>query len=196
MPPESHQAQARVDLYWLPLGAGDRVPIVHWNGRMYEAIVARRQRRPAADLYHAALQLTVDGVPIVIEMAPVWSGGTTDHGVVVEGPVGFRWLGRSRLFRYGVRRWRGGEIPDLQHAVGGPRCMTTDPERVQLLLDLVPDVPVAVWGRDEFGVGDMWNSNSVIAWLLVRSGLDVDGVQPPDRGRAPGWTAGLVAAAR
>jgi hypothetical protein len=42
----------------------------------------------------------------------------------------------------------------------------------------------------------MWNSNSVIAWLLASSGLPMDGIRPPAGGRAPGWEAGLVAARR
>ena len=41
-----------VDLYWLPLGAGGHS--VRLNGRVYEAVAARRAgaRR---DLYHSAL---------------------------------------------------------------------------------------------------------------------------------------------
>jgi len=42
----------------------------------------------------------------------------------------------------------------------------------------------------------MWNSNSLISWLLARSGHDMAVVRPPDDGRAPGWSAGLVVAAR
>jgi hypothetical protein len=42
----------------------------------------------------------------------------------------------------------------------------------------------------------MWNSNSVISWLLVRSGLPADAFQPPTGGRAPGWEAGIVTANR
>jgi hypothetical protein len=53
-----------------------------------------------------------------------------------------------------------------------------------------------VWGRDELGTGEMWNSNSVIAWLLARSGLPTDAIRPPAGGRAPGWEAGLVTARR
>jgi hypothetical protein len=34
---------AAVDLYWLPLGAGGR--FVRANGRLYEAVAARVQRR-------------------------------------------------------------------------------------------------------------------------------------------------------
>ena len=46
---------AGVDLYWFPLGAGGR--FVRLNGRVYEALTARLQRRPACDLYHSALQV-------------------------------------------------------------------------------------------------------------------------------------------
>jgi hypothetical protein len=53
-----------------------------------------------------------------------------------------------------------------------------------------------VWGRDELHAGEWWNSNSFIAWLLARTGLDTDAIQPPAGGRAPGWDAGLVLARR
>jgi hypothetical protein len=42
----------------------------------------------------------------------------------------------------------------------------------------------------------VWNSNSVISWLLARSGLDVDRIEPPTGGRAPGWRAGIEVARR
>ena len=42
----------------------------------------------------------------------------------------------------------------------------------------------------------MWNSNSVTAWLIARCGLDVAVIAPPPGGRAPGWHAGVVVAAR
>ncbi|MDW5594739.1 hypothetical protein VSS74_10350 [Conexibacter stalactiti] len=185
-----------VDLWWLPLGAGGR--FVRFNGRAYEALVARMQRRPPRDLYHAALELRADGQRWVIEMAPAWDGaggGSGGRGVVAEGPVGTRRAGRLRLFRYEIRRWRGGEIPDLAEAVGSPRRISGDEDAARRLLALVPQVPTHVWGRDELGAGDMWNSNSVVAWLLVRGGLDAAAVRPPVGGRAPGWRAGLVAAA-
>jgi hypothetical protein len=37
----------------------------------------------------------------------------------------------------------------------------------------------------------MWNSNSVISWLIARAGLPVDEVMIPPHGRAPGWAAGI-----
>ena len=45
----------RVDLYWLPLGAGEAPGCVRWNGRIFEAITARRQHREVRDLYHSVL---------------------------------------------------------------------------------------------------------------------------------------------
>jgi hypothetical protein len=57
-------------------------------------------------------------------------------------------------------------------------------------------VPTPVWGRDELRAGEMWNSNSLISWLIARSGLEVEAVHPPAGGRAPGWGAGLVVARR
>ncbi len=68
--------------------------------------------------------------------------------------------------------------------------------RARRLLELVPEVPRATWGRDELATGDMWNSNSLISWLLARSGHDAQAIALPPGGRAPGWEAGLVVAAR
>jgi hypothetical protein len=126
-------------------------------------------------------------------MAPAWRTAQ-DRGVVSDGAVGLPLLGRSSWFRYEIRRWRNGVIPDLAHAVGGAHPIGTDAARAGLLLDLVPAFPTATWGRDELGTGEMWNSNSLIAWLLARSGHDVRAVSPPAGGRAPGWDAGLVVA--
>jgi hypothetical protein len=188
-------AWAYADLYWLPLGAGGRS--VRLNGRVFEAVTARIEHRAACDLYHSALegQLPETG-RFVIEMTPVPDGDRRARGVVAEGPVGARWASGMRIFRYEVRRWRGGVIPDVAEAVGGPQRMTDDPGLVQRLWDAVPGLPRLVWGRDELGAGDMWNSNSVISWLLARTGLDAESIRPPAGGRAPGWTAGIAAAHR
>ncbi|MEU8233235.1 hypothetical protein AB0C12_26950 [Actinoplanes sp. NPDC048967] len=185
---------AEVSMYWLPLGAGGHV--VRWNGRLYEAFAARRAHRPAADLYHCALDVAVDTDRYVIEMAPVWATRTTGRGVVRQGPVGLAWLGRFTAFRYEIRRWRDGVIPDAAEAVDSPCLAGDDPARARHLLELVPQAPAATWGRDELGTGEMWNSNSLVAWLLARSGHDMTGIRPPAGGRLPGWRAGLVLAAR
>jgi hypothetical protein len=42
----------------------------------------------------------------------------------------------------------------------------------------------------------MWNSNSLIAWLIERCGLSAESIHAPAGGRAPGWRAGLVVARR
>jgi hypothetical protein len=185
---------AAVDLYWLPLGAGGH--FVRLNGRVYEALAARLQRRPARDLYHSALQVELPEGTFVIEQAPVhdWSG--RERGVVAEGAVGARWAGRFRIFRYEIRLWRGGHIPDVAEAVDSPRRLSDQEQLARHVLEVVPQVPTPVWGRDELGTGEMWNSNAVIAWVIARSGIDVESIQPPQGGRAPGWRAGVVVAHR
>jgi len=87
-------------------------------------------------------------------------------------------------------------IADLGEAVGGPLRLTDDSVLAQRLLDLVPSVPTLVWGRDEVHAGEMWNSNSIVAWLIVSAGLDGAQARLPARGRAPGWQAGIVLASR
>ena len=189
------RASASIDLYWLPLGAGG-VRCVRWNGRAYERIVARHAHRRALDLYHSALQVQLGGDLYVIEMAPVWGNSEPERGVVGEGAVGLPWLGRSRLFRYEVRRWRNGVIPDVAEAVASPRRVSANADQAQRVLDLAPHFPTVTWGRDELHTGDMWNSNSLISWLLARTGHPVASIDLPPHGRAPGWTAGLVVATR
>jgi hypothetical protein len=185
---------AAVVLYWLPLGAGGHV--VRWNGRVFEAVAARWGHRSANDLYHSALEVVLGRERWVVEMAPVWSGEATERGVVRVGPVGLPLLGVSSLFRYEVRCWRGGSIPDADEAVASPVRLSRDAARAQRVLDLAPEVPGLTWGRDELRAGDMWNSNSLISWLLARSGHDVERIALPPNGRAPGWRAGLFLAAR
>lgn len=185
---------AAVDLYWLPLGAGGH--FVRLNGRVYEAIAARIGRRPACDLYHSALQVEVQETTFVIEQAPVRDWNGRERGVVAEGPVGARWAGRFRIFRYEIRVWRRGEIPDVEEAVNSPIRLTADEGEARRVLDVVAQVPTPVWGRDELGTGEMWNSNSVIAWVIARSGLDAGSIRPPVGGRAPGWRAGCLIAER
>lgn len=182
-----------VDLFWLPLGAGGRS--VRVNGKVFEAVAARAARRPTCDLYHSALEVRTHAGRFVVEQTPAARNGP-ERGVVAVGAVGSRLAARLRIFRYEVRRWSDGAIPDVGEAVESPRRLTDDPGRAQRLLDLVPHVPTATWGRDELGAGEMWNSNSIVAWLVARSGLDVDSIAPPSGGRAPGWRAGVVVAQR
>ena len=186
--------EGAVDLYWLPLGAGGHC--VRLNGLVFEALSARIQRRERYDLYHSALEVQVAAARYVIEMAPVWNEHAKERGVVAEGSVGTRHACRLRLFRYEIRCWLDGRIPDVDEAVDSPRRLSTDPRVAGTILQLVPRVPTAVWGRDELGTGDMWNSNSLISWLIARSGIATDHIEPPAHGRAPGWHAGLVVASQ
>ena len=184
-----------VDLYWLPLGAGGH--FVRLNGLAYVAVMAFRERRPRFDLYHSALVIRVPEGTFVIETAwPIPDDEPALRGVVLEGPVFSRRIARYRTCRYEVRRWRDGVIPDIAEAVASPQRLTDDGGQARHVLELVDAVPALVWGRDELGTGDMWNSNSVIAWLLARGDLGAEAIQPPAQGRAPGWRAGLVMARR
>src|SRR5205807_773694 len=113
-----------IDLCWLPLGAGGHS--VRLNGRIFEWVAARLGHRDRCDLYHSALEVHVPEGRFVIEQAPAWSQGA-DRGVVAEGAVGTRVAGRLRLFRYEIRRWRDGVIPDVAEAVDSPQRLATTP---------------------------------------------------------------------
>jgi hypothetical protein len=182
--------EAGIDLYWLPLGAGGH--FVRFNGYVYEAIHARLERRRPLDLYHSALEVRVPEGRFVIENVwPIPDASGAARGVAVEGPVGSRRLARFRIFRYEIRCWREGVIPDLGEAVASPQRLSDDRGQAHRLLELAAAVPPHVWGRDELDMGEMWNSNSVISWLLARSGLRAEEIHPPEGGRAPGWAVGL-----
>ena len=187
------ETRGSVDLYWIPLGAD--ADVVRISGKLFEFVTACGHRRPRRSLYHSALLVHVPEGRFVIEQAPIPDLHGERRGVVAEGPVGTRWAGRFRLFRYEIRRWREGRIPDLHSAVESPVRLTHELAQARRVLDVVPLVPTPVWGRDELHLGEMWNSNSVIAWVLSSSGCDITRVAPPDGGRAPGWKAGVVAGA-
>ncbi|MEA2507635.1 MAG: hypothetical protein QOH48_2253 [Actinomycetota bacterium] len=181
---------ASIDLYWLPLGAGGR--FVRFNGRAYELIHALVERRRPLDLYHSALEITLPKGRFVIENAwPIPDGAGASRGCAVEGPVGSRRLARFRAFRYEIRRWPNGLIADVAEAVDGPQRLSDDQAKALRLLELVGTVPPLLWGRDELDLGEMWNSNSVISWLLARTGMRPEEISPPMGGRAPGWDAGI-----
>jgi len=190
------RAQIGIFLYWIPLGAGG-TGFVRMNGRIYEGVKARLERRQPLDLYHTALEVGVPEGPRVVEtMWPSPDADTGSRGVVVEAPVFARWMSRTRVFRYEVRCWQDGILPDREQAIGGPQTLSEDLHTARHLLQMTGSVPALIWGRDESDVGDMWNSNSVISWLLTRSGLPIGRFQPPSGGRAPGWQAGIEIALR
>jgi len=188
-------SETGIYLYWLPLGAGGS--FVRLNGRIFESIQAHLERRLPLDLYHTALKVHVpEGLFVIENSWPIPDADGESRGVVMEGPVFSRRLGRFAVLRYEVRRWRDGVIADIGDAITSPQCLSRDPELARRILDLAGSVPSLVWGRDEQSTGDMWNSNSVISWLLARTGVSTDQIVPPSGGRAPGWQAGLELARR
>lgn len=185
-----------VDLFWIPLGAGGS-GLVRLNGRIYEAIKARREQRQPFDLLHTALKVrTGDGDFVVETMWPSPDRFLDRRGVVLEGPVVARRLYGARMFRYEIRRWRNGLLPDCDEAIGGPQRLSDTPGTAKALLEWTESIPPLIWGRDQAGTGEMWNSNSVISWLLTRTGLPMESIQPPTGARAPGWDAGIAVARR
>jgi len=196
LPTEHRHSQPGVYLYWIPLGAGGS-GFVRLNGFIYEAGKALREHRRPLHLFHTALEVRVpEGDFIVETMWPSPDEATASRGVLLEGPVFSPLLSSTRVFRYEVRCWRDGILPDAGHAVGGPQRVSGDLVVARGLLDQVGSVPALIWGRDQLGAGDMWNSNSVISWLLATAGLPMDAISPPQRGRAPGWEAGVEMARR
>jgi hypothetical protein len=188
-----------LELYWIPLGAGDGIGarVVRVSGGIYERLKALIQRRSPQALFHAALVAETPCGRCVVEMTPVPRfGSAEERGVVGGGAVGSRFLGRARIFRYEIRRWSGGVIPDLGYAIESPVLISSDAGEVTQVLALLPDVPPHVWGRDEARTGDMWNSNSVVSWTLERAGCATRAGRPPQQGRAPGWDAGVTIARR
>lgn len=173
----------RVALTWAVVGEGGHVAIrtSHW----WEVAVAAREHRPPRTLYHGALELVVDGRPLVVEMTPTW--GRASREVVATGPVGSRWLGWSPFFRYEIRYTRPPALSEHEGSV-----LRDGREAVEAVLDAVPRVPRLTWGRAVGPSGDMWSSNSVVSWVLADARL-LDGLGPPPAGRAPGWDAGLDA---
>jgi hypothetical protein len=167
--------------------------VVTTSGHIWERLQARREYRSPAPLFHSALEVSGLEGNSVIEIAPAVNSLPANRGVVGEGPVGAAWAGRFRIFRYELRCWRQGKIPDLEFEPGKPVVMSRSSQVAETVIHLTREVPMLTWGRDELRLGEMWNSNSVIAWLLSGAGADLDGVTPPDGGRAPGWDAGIEA---
>lgn len=182
-----------IDLLWIPLGAGGW--FVRFNGRVWESVQAWREKREPQDLYHTALEVHVPAGRYVVENAwPIPDLRGASRGVVVEGPVFSRWLGRLRVLRYEVRCWPEGTIYDASWAIGGPTRITDDIQAAQRVVEVLSAMPSRVWGRRVPEANDMWNSNSTISWVLTRSGIAAANLSPPPCGRAPGWEAGVYVA--
>jgi hypothetical protein len=191
-----HDTPSSIDLYWIPLGVGGS-GFVRVVGRLYEAVDSRRDHRRRLAIYHTALRVgTPDGLFAVEMVLPSRGGDPVSRGVVLEGAVASARLERWRVFRYEVRRWHDGILLDTEPEVIGPQRLSNDPDQAARLLRLTTLVPRLVWGRDQLRTGEMWNSNSVISWLLAKAGLPAEEIPDPPGARAPGWDAGIVVARR
>ena len=95
-----------------------------------------------------------------------------------------------------IRRWRDGQIPDIDQAVGSPVRLTEDVEVAKGILALLPSIPTPMWGRDEFQTGEMWNRTRLSPGSWCAPGSMLETIHPPANGRAPGWEAGLAIAAQ
>ena len=119
---------AAIDLYWLPLGAGGHS--VRLNGKVFEGVRgAARAPRPLRPLPLGTPGVRARGQ--VRDRAGTCWGEGARRGVVAEGAVGAQALGRFRLFRYEIRSWRDGIIPDIAEAVESPRRLSDDLELAQ-----------------------------------------------------------------
>ena len=65
-----------IDLYWLPLGAGGHS--VRVNGKVFEAVAARLDRRAPCDLYHSALIVRIPGASFVVADSAQFSAMVTE----------------------------------------------------------------------------------------------------------------------
>ena len=181
-------------LYWLPLGVG-------WPFRAAQRACLRgvqRQAFPSTTLRSVSLGV---GDPnaigyFTVDMTPVPNARPWERGVVAEGAVGTNWARPPRVFRYEVRLWGDGTIPDLRYAVRSPirvdgRSRHHDCGRLPFASRGDPDL-----GCDELQAGEMWSCNSIISWVLTSAGANLDAFSVPLGGRAPGWQAGVTVALR
>lgn len=122
-PAATRRASTPTGFHWVPAHAAQ---CGRGRGRLYEAMVATLHHRPRFDLHHSVLIVRWNGHAFAIEMAPVWAVHASDRGVTAEGPVGMPSWGRARVFRYEIRCWPDGTLPDVAAAVDSPRRVSTD----------------------------------------------------------------------
>ena len=139
---------ASVDLYWLPLGAGDNTHCVRTNGRIFEWATARYAHREGCDLYHAALEASRRG--------PARHRDDPGVGHRRAGPRrGVRGAGRPEVARrLEVLPLRGPLLarrghPRRRRGRRQPPPAQRRPGPGPAVLSLGRAFPTATWGRDE-----------------------------------------------
>ena len=142
--------------------------------------------------YHSALEVQLvennECVRYVIELQNYVEGAEAQQAVGQVLSGGFGSFVNALVGRvYGIRKWKNGQIEDIDTAAPNPRLVTDDCRAVERVLSLVTQIPTHDYGLD-------WTSNSVISWLLERAGLDPNTLPPPPGGIRPGWEEGAAAA--
>ena len=177
----------------MPVGAGTP-RLQRASLRLWEAFEAARARRTRTVLYHSALKLHTEGRTRTLELMPAFIDSASPP--LLTGPVGAGLAGPPRpLPHQRVCTHRGGAPP---RRWGGERAqgLAHDESVARAIIALAPAVPPYTWGRRVRGTSEMWTSDSVISWLLLRAGVDLAAMHIPAGGRAPGWEAGLEVASR
>lgn len=177
----------------MPVGAGTP-RLQRASLRLWEAFEAARARRTRTVLYHSALKLHTEGRTRTLELMPAFIDSASPP--LLTGPVGAGLAGRLRVFRYQLVCTDVEALPDEQWAVESPQVLAHDESVARAIIALAPAVPPYTWGRRVRGTSEMWTSDSVISWLLLRAGVDLAAMHIPAGGRAPGWEAGLEVASR
>ena len=187
----SFDGGSHAELHWIPVGAGTRFQ--RRSLLLYEWVAARLSHRRALTLVHAGVTGALGGQPFTLELMPA-PGGPNLRGEVT-GPVGAKWAGRLRLFRYQVCLLEKAELPDQRWAVSPPLLLTDDSATVTKIQEFSRRVPAYTWGRRRRGHPEMWTSDSALSWILAMAGVEDQSIAPPPESRAPGWYAGIAEAA-
>ena len=74
-----------------------------------------------------------------------------------------------------------------------PIRLMSDGAHAQSSIEVLASASKLMLGRDELGAGPMWNFDSIAAWVLTRSQIDAEAVQPPSGGKTRGWSARIRA---
>ena len=195
-----------LDLYWLPLGAGGhsvRVQRPHLRGGGRSPRCAAAAPSVTTSTTRRSTGDDAGGHPTQSRWSAakaLVSAEAADHGAVAGGARGqppARPLGavsiRDPLLSVAARSQTSRRRLRAPAAADRRPCSCSGGS----VLELVPlrsDLRSGGWTRSQ--TGEMWNSNSLVSWLLVSHRPDVGRADRlPVGGRAPGWQAGIAVAA-
>jgi hypothetical protein len=162
----------------------------------WERLRALKAGRSPRELLHVALEVQLDSsTKFVIELVPAGFGpARTSTGVVGNGPILSRALGWMRMFQYEIRRWKNGVVEAKDKSTRPPSTYVITRDQALQIIDGASRAPRHPWGQDVLGNGDMWNSNSLVSFVLVSAGMDPAAIEPPASADWPGWDTGVALA--